>query len=244
MQSFYNLQVYVPHELFCSNIAALESEFCSCHGPVLGALDHSARLAWLKRVAHNRAKLTCLVDQRCFHDSMACIDYGWGTRAAGCAAVVTLAPVLELRGMAFAAVGTPGMFNAGGAVRRCTLAPAPAAEGLGLGAKQLVAAGARGSSNGIGSNGALGANGAPAEAGAAGGNGAGGPAWGDAAGVCAEVCMFLSLGPADTTLSCRTRHTPASRLAFVCVNGKCVCIFALGDKVWHGRAGVADQKAM
>ena len=224
MLSFYNLQVYVLHELFCSNMAALKSEFCDCHGPVLGALDHSARLAWLKRVAHSRAKLTCLVDQRCSHDSVACIDYGWGSRAAGCAAVVTLAPVLELRGVAFAAVGTPGMFNAGGAVRRCALAPAPAAEGLGPGAKQLVAAGARG----IGSSGALGANGAPAEAGAAGGNGAGGPAWGDAAGVCAEVCMFLGLGPADTTLACRPRHTPAPRLAFVCVSGKRVCILASG----------------
>lgn len=121
--------------------------------------------------------------------------------------MITFASVMELGGVAFAAVGLPGMLNGGGSVVRCTLAPA-AAFGAGLGSavgsapkRQLALAGAAGSNgaeSGYGrseaatsSNGATEANGAPATARLAGGNGRGGgdTEWGDAAGagVCAEV---------------------------------------------------------
>ena len=45
--------------------------------------------------------------------------------------MVTIAPVVQHSGVHFAAVGLPGMLNAGGAVTACSLAPAGAwAQGL------------------------------------------------------------------------------------------------------------------
>jgi len=122
--------------------------------------------------------------------------------------VITFANVMELGGVAFAAVGLPGMLNGGGSVVRCTLAPA-AAFGAGLGSavgsapkRQLALAASAAGSNGAesgyrrseaatSSNGTTEATGAPATARLVSGNGRGGgdTEWGDAAGagVCAEV---------------------------------------------------------
>ena len=46
--------------------------------------------------------------------------------AGGGSAVVTIAPVVQRAGVHFAALGLPGMLNAGGAVTACSLAPADA----------------------------------------------------------------------------------------------------------------------
>jgi len=140
-------------------------------------------------------------------------------RVAGCAAVVTLAPVMELHGVAFAAVGLPHMLNAGGAVLRCTLARgAPAGAPVGALAtaaapRQLALAGmARGNGAAPLGGGAASANGDAApvagfSAGAddAGGNCATNGAGPVAAGVHAEVRCWQGLpgrSPRHTSMAC------------------------------------------
>lgn len=52
--------------------------------------------------------------------------------------MVTIAPVVQHAGVHFAAVGLPGMLNAGGAVTACSLAPAGAVESQGLSDRQAA----------------------------------------------------------------------------------------------------------
>jgi hypothetical protein len=137
--------------------------------------------------------------------------------------VVTLAPVMELRGVAFAAVGLPHMLNAGGAVLRCTLAcGAPAAAGALAAAaapRQLaLAAMARGDGAALLGGGAASANGDAAPAAgfsadgpSAGGNGAANGAGSAPAGVHAEVrcwqgCRWGARSPLKHNMQRRLFH--------------------------------------